>query len=271
MGTMAHELTPDARAATFGPSLLLIDADTELCALLQGFFELRGLRLEAVRDGRRGLARALHGSYELVLLDVMMPGLGGIELLRQLRRRSEVPVIVISARTAQADRILCLDAGADDYLPKPFSSEELLARVRAVLRRADASWRVQSEVLELGPIRLVPRTREAWCDERPLGLTTLEFDILELLVRSAGRAVSRNEVMTCLHQRRITPFDRSLDVHVSRDPQEIRCRGGVIQTIRGVGYFCGVELTRTRRALGAEGAFGRGADYFDDVSCGSSR
>jgi two-component system, OmpR family, response regulator CpxR len=241
---MAHELTPGAGATTPSPSLLLIDADHELCALLQGLFSLRGLRLEAVHDGRRGLARALHGNYELVLLDVMMPGLDGIELLRQLRRRSQVPVIVITARTAQAERVLCLDAGADDYLPKPFSSEELLARVRAVLRRVDASWRVQSEVLELGPIRLVPRTREAWCDERPLGLTALEFDLLELLVRSAGRAVSRNEVMTCLHQRRITPFDRSLDVHVSRIRKKLGRRGGLIQTIRGVGYFCGVELTR---------------------------
>jgi two-component system response regulator CpxR len=242
---MAHELTPGAGVTIPGPSLLLIDADQELCAFLQGFFELRGLRLEAVHDGRRGLARALHGSYELILLDMMMPELGGIELLRQLRRRSEVPVIVISARTAQADRVLCLDAGADDYLPKPFSSDELLARVRAVLRRADASWRIQSEVLELGPCRLVPRTREAWCDERPLGLTTLEFDILELLVRSAGRAVSRNEVMTCLHQRQITPFDRSLDVHVSRIRKKLGRRGGLIQTIRGVGYFCGVELTQS--------------------------
>jgi two-component system response regulator CpxR len=242
---MAHDLTPGTGATTPGPSILLIDADRELCALLQGLFLLRGLRLEAVHDGRRGLARALHGHYELILLDVMMPGLGGIELLRQLRRRSQVPVIVITARTAQAERVLCLDAGADDYLPKPFSPEELLARVRAVLRRVDASWRVQSEVLELGPIRLFPRTRESWCDERPLGLTALEFDLLELLVRSAGRAVSRNEVMTCLHQRRITPFDRSLDVHVSRIRKKLGRRGGLIQTIRGVGYFCGVELTRS--------------------------
>jgi two-component system response regulator CpxR len=247
---MAHELTPGAGATTPGPSILLIDADTELFALLQGPFSLRGLRVEAVHDGRRGLARALHGNDELVLLDVMMPGLGGIELLRQLRRRSHVPVIVIGARTTQAQRVACLDAGADDYLPKPFSCEELLARVRAVLRRVDASWRVLSEVLELGPIRLVPRTREAWCDERPLGLTTLEFDILELLVRSAGRAVSRNEVMTCLHQRRITPFDRSLDVHVSRIRKKLGRRGELIQTIRGVGYFCAVELTRGAECQG---------------------
>ena len=242
---MAHELTFSAGATTPDPAILLIDTDNELCALLRGFFELRGLRLEAVHDGRHGLSKALHGGYDLILLELRMPGFNGIELLRQLRRRSPVPVIVITARTAQAERVLCLDVGADDYLPKPFGPEELFARVRAVLRRVDASWRVRCEVLELGPIRLLPRTREAWCDERALGLTAIEFDILELLVRSAGRAVSRNEVMTILHQRRITPFDRSLDVHVSHIRKKLGRRGGLIQTIRGVGYFYGVEMTRT--------------------------
>jgi two-component system response regulator CpxR len=191
------------------------------------------------------LARAIHGVYGLILLDVMMPGLGGVELLRQVRRRSAVPVIVITARSAQAERVQCLDAGADDYLPKPFLSEELLARVRAVLRRVDRAWRVDPDVLEHGPVRLVPRTREAWCDERALGLTTIEFDILELLLRSAGRAVSRNEVMTTLHRRRISPFERSLDVHVSHIRKKLGRRGGLIRTIRGVGYFYGVESTRS--------------------------
>jgi two-component system response regulator CpxR len=234
-----------AGAATPHPSILLIDADVALCAELKNFLERRGYRLEAVHDGRQGLARAIHGSHGLILLDVMMPGLGGVELLRQLRRRSSVPVIVIAARSAQADRVLCLDAGADDYLPKPFLSEELLARVRAVLRRMDSAWWVDPGVLEQGPIRLVPRTREAWCDERALGLTAIEFDILELLVRAAGRAVSRNEVMTALHRRRITPFDRSLDVHVSHIRKKLGRRGGLIRTIRGVGYFYGVEAARS--------------------------
>jgi two-component system response regulator CpxR len=226
---------------TPGVFILLVDDDVELCELMREFFEQHGMRLEAVHDGRRGLAQALHGGHDLILLDVMMPGLDGIELLRQVRRRSPIPVIVLTARTAQADRVLGLDAGADDYLPKPFGPEELLARVRAVLRRVDASWRVRAEVLELGPIRLVPATREAWCDERELGLTSIEFDILELLVRSAGRAVSRAEVMTILHQRRITPFDRSLDVHVSHIRKKLGRRKAFIRTVRGVGYFCGVE------------------------------
>jgi two-component system response regulator CpxR len=238
---MAQEPTPGVGVTTPGVFILLVDDDVELCELMREFFEQHGMRLEAVHDGRRGLAQALHGGHDLILLDVMMPGLDGIELLRQVRRRSPIPVIVLTARTAQADRVLGLDAGADDYLPKPFSPEELLARVRAVLRRVDASRRVRAEVLELGPIRLVPATREAWCDERVLGLTSIEFDILELLVRSAGRAVSRDEVMTILHQRRITPFDRSLDVHVSHIRKKMGRRGSLIRTVRGVGYLYGVE------------------------------
>jgi two-component system response regulator CpxR len=240
---MTREPTPGAGAATPVVSILLIDDDVELCELMREFFEQNGMRLEAEHDGRRGLAQALHGGHDLILLDVMMPGLDGIELLRQLRRRSPIPVIVLTARTAQADRVLGLDAGADDYLPKPFGPEELLARVRAVLRRVDAAWRVRPEVLETGPIRLTPATREAWCDERALGLTSIEFDILELLVRSAGRAVSRDEVMTILHQRRITPFDRSLDVHVSHIRKKLGRRGALIRTVRGVGYFYGAETT----------------------------
>jgi two-component system response regulator CpxR len=242
---MVYERTYGAGGTTRDPSILLIDADSALCAELRKFFECRGYRLEAVHDGRQGLARANDGGYGLILLDVMMPGLGDVELLRLLRRRSSVPVIVITARSAQAERVRCLDAGADDYLSKPFLSEELLARVRAVLRRVDSAWRVDPEVLELGPIRLVPRTREAWCDERALGLTAIEFDILELLLRSAGRAVSRNEVMTTLHRRRISPFERSLDVHVSHIRKKLGRRGGLIRTIRGVGYFYGVESTRS--------------------------
>jgi two-component system response regulator CpxR len=239
-----YEWANGARATTPGSSILAIDADKELCAQLRALFEGRGYRLEAVHNSREGLARALHGEYGLILLDVMMPELGDVELIRQLRRRSPVPVIVITARSAQAERVVCLDAGADDYLPKPFLPEELLARVRAVLRRVASTWRAGPGVLETGPVRLVPRTREAWCDERALGLTALEFDILELLVRSAGRAVSRNEVMTTLHRRRITPFDRSLDVHVSHIRKKLGRRGNLIRTIRGVGYFFGVELSQ---------------------------
>jgi two-component system response regulator CpxR len=172
-----------------------------------------------------------------------MPGIDALELLRQVRRRSPVHLIVLDAGTSPADRVGVLDAGADDYLPKPFGPEELLARVRAVLRRMDASRQLRAaEVLELGPVRLATGARAAWCDGRPIGLTAIEFDILELLVRSAGRAVSRDEVMTLLHHRRVTPFDRSLDVHVSHIRKKLGRRGSLIRTVRGVGYFFGVDV-----------------------------
>ena len=218
-------------------NILLIDDDVELCSLMREFFDQHGISLEVVNDGRRGLSRAFQGGHDLILLDVMMPGLDGIELLRQIRRRSLVPVIMLTARTAQADRILGLDAGADDYLPKPFGPDELLARIRAVLRRFNAGGRVQSEWLVADPIRLAPGAREVWCDDRPLRLTPIEFEILEIFVRSAGRVVSRDELMTLLHQRRASPFDRSLDVHISHIRKKLGWRGDLIQTIRGIGYL----------------------------------
>ena len=138
-----------------GNSLLLVDDDVELCELMQEFFEQRGFRLDAVHDGRRGVASALAGGHDLILLDVMMPGLDGFEVLRLVRRRSQVPVIMLTARTTQEDRVAGLDAGADDYLPKPFGTAELLARVRAVLRRAGLAPD-EPEVLEAGGVRLDP-------------------------------------------------------------------------------------------------------------------
>jgi two-component system response regulator CpxR len=218
-------------------SILLVDDDVELAALMHEFFARRGMSLEAESDGRRGLARALVGGHDLVLLDVMMPGLDGFELLRLVRRRSPVPVIMLTAQTAQANRVLGLDSGADDYLPKPFDPEELLARIRAVLRRVEGARRLRASVAESGPVRLAAATRSAWCDGRALALTALEFDIFEQLVRAEGRIVSRDELMTILHHRRATPFDRSLDVHVSHIRRKLGRSGSLIRTIRGVGYL----------------------------------
>ncbi len=136
-------------AAQSGASILLVDDDIELCELLQEFFARGDIRLETVHDGRRGLARALNGGHDLLLLDVMMPGLDGFEVLRLLRRQSQVPVIMLTARTTQADRVAGLDAGADDYLPKPFGTAELMARIRAVLRRTGRVPK-ETEVLDAG-------------------------------------------------------------------------------------------------------------------------
>jgi two-component system response regulator CpxR len=220
-----------------GPSILLVDDDAELCELMQEFFGRRGIRLEAVADGRRGLARALAGGHDLILLDVMMPGLDGFELLRLVRRQSEVPVIMLTARTAQVDRVAGLDAGADDYLPKPFGPEELLARIRAVLRRSGASPAPRPESIEVGGVRIDPSARRAWSDGREVEVTSIEFDLLELLVRSAGRILSRTELMATLYRRPASPFDRALDVHVSHVRKKLGDRGHLICTVRGSGYL----------------------------------
>ena len=222
------------------PTVLLIDDDAELCALMADFFAQHGHRLEAVHDGRRGLARALEGGYDVVLLDVMMPGLDGFEVLTQLRRRSNVPVIMLTARTEHADRIMGLNAGADDYLPKPFAPAELLARIQAVLRRAGQAPAFQQDLLEVNGIRLNPGTREVWRERTPVEVTSIEYDILDLLMRSAGRIVSRDQLAAVLYQRESTSNDRAVDVHVSHlrkklDPTDRE----LIKTVRGVGYlFC---------------------------------
>jgi two-component system, OmpR family, response regulator CpxR len=223
-------------------SVLLIDDDTELGELMQEFCAARSIRITAIHDGRRGLAQAFDRTYDLILLDVMLPGLDGFELLRQVRRRSLVPIIMLTARTAKADRVAGLDAGADDYLPKPFDPEELIARIRAVLRRSGRSSAQGLEIFEVNGVRLSPGTREVWSDGRAVDLTTIEFDILDLIVRSAGRVVSRDELTAAIHQRPASPLDRSLDVHVSHLRKKLGRRGPVIRTIRGVGYLFRAEL-----------------------------
>ncbi len=169
----------------------------------------------------------------------MLPGLEGFEVLRQVRRRSDVPIIMLTARTAREDRVAGLDSGADDYLPKPFDPEELVARIRAVLRRSGRSSTVPSEAMEVNGVRLVPGTREVLCSGAPVEITTTEFEILELLMRSAGRIISRNELSAAIYRRPASSQDRSLDVHVSHLRKKLGVLGGLIRTIRGVGYlFC---------------------------------
>ena len=239
-GTMNNDLRP-ARAES-DLSVLLIDDDTELCELMQEFLGSRGIRIDAIHDGRRGLAQAFDRVYDLVLLDVMLPGLDGFELLRQVRRRSDVPIIMLTARTAKDDRVMGLEAGADDYLPKPFDPDELVARIRAVLRRSGRFPAPGVEILEVNGVGLSPGTRQVWSDGRTVDLTTIEFDILDLIIRSAGRVVSRHELAAAIHQRPASPLDRSLDVHVSHLRKKLGRRGAVIRTVRGVGYLFRAEL-----------------------------
>src|SRR5271165_5266316 len=234
--TMVPETTPEVPIAPPSISVLLIDVDTELCELMREYFAERGMVLEAVHDGRRGLGRAMSGNHDLIILDIMLPELDGLEVLRQLRRRSATPIIMLTARTAPMDRVAGLDAGADDYLPKPFGPEELVARIRAVLRRT-GRLAAPADVVEMNGVRLVPGKREVWVEDVPVETTTTEFDLLELLVRSAGRVVSRQELTIVLYQRPATPFDRVLDVHVSHLRKKLGVRGDLIRTVRGVGYL----------------------------------
>jgi two-component system response regulator CpxR len=242
---------PDLAPATNPPPpsaglLLLIDDDVELCKLMAEYFGRQSYRVECVHNGRDGLSRALEGQYDLVILDVMLPVLDGFEVLRQLRKRSSVPVIMLTARTRERDRIAGLDTGADDYLPKPFGPDELMARIRAVLRRLGRVQLAQPEVFRVGTLELNSRTRKVGRPGRTIELTEIEFDILELLVRNAGRAVTRDEITAVLYRRESTPYERSLDVHVSHLRKKLEAEDTLIQTVRGVGYLLasGEEASR---------------------------
>lgn len=224
------------------PFLLLVDDDVELCQLMTEYFTLKELRIECVHNGREGLARALASEHDLVVLDGMLPILDGFEVLRQLRRRSAIPVIMLTARAQERDRIEGLDAGADDYLPKPFAADELLARIRAVLRRYTSAQPVQRALLAVGDVELNPDTGAVRRAGVPVELTAMELQVLELLMRSPGRIVTREEVSAVLYQRRSTPYERSLDVHISHLRKKIEIKGGhMIRSIRGLGYIMSAD------------------------------
>jgi two-component system response regulator CpxR len=217
-------------------SLLLVDDDVELCGMMKEFFAQSGLHVDFAHNGRDGLECALNGAYDLMILDVMLPAFDGFTVLQQLRRRKDLPVIMLTARVRSDDRITGLNSGADDYLPKPFDPDELLARVRAVLRRTDATNWKATEMVTIGGIQINPATRETWSAGSPVELTPLEFDLLEMLMRSAGRVVSREEITTALFEREASPYDRFLDVHVSHLRKKLEGGRKLIRAVRGVGY-----------------------------------
>jgi two-component system response regulator CpxR len=174
-------------------------------------------------------------TFDLIVLDLMLPCMDGFTLLKQLRAKSRVPVLVLTARGEDEDRIVGLEIGADDYLAKPFNPRELVARIRAILRRSVRS----KGRIEVNGVALDPGTREVSCNRRPIEITTLEFDILEILMRSAGSVVSRDALMESLYNRKATPLDRSIDMHVSHLRRKLETDRALIKTIRGVGYqFC---------------------------------
>ncbi len=215
--------------------VLLIDDDVELGGLLTEFFKREGFTFEVENDGRRGLDRALAGGMDLIILDVMLPGMDGFEILRRLREKSRVPVLMLTARGEDVDRIVGLELGADDYLPKPFNPRELAARIRAILRRIDSRTPEHGRV-EVNGVVLDPAAREVTVEGQPIEVTTLEFDILEILMRAAGRVLSRDALMETLYNRKTTPFDRSIDMHISHLRKKLERGAPLIKTVRGVGY-----------------------------------
>jgi DNA-binding response OmpR family regulator len=221
--------------------LLLIDDDAELCALLGEFLKREGFTVDCEHEGNRGLERAAQTGVDLVVLDVMLPGIDGFEILRRLRTHSKVPVIMLTARGEDVDRIVGLEIGADDYLAKPFNPRELAARIRAILRRYEARPAAPAGRIEVNGIVLDPANREVYSGGKPIELTTFEFDILEMLMRSAGRVLSRDALMENFYNRKATPFDRSIDMHISHLRKKLERGESIIKTIRGVGY----QLART--------------------------
>jgi two-component system response regulator CpxR len=221
-------------------TVLLIDDDRELGALLRDFLEGEGHQIRVRYDGRSGLADVETDEPDLVVLDVMLPEMSGFDVLRELRTRSRVPVVMLTARGEDVDRIVGLELGADDYLPKPFNPRELAARIRAVLRRAEGGGPgAPPERLQVGDLMLDPGARVAHRGGHELELTGVEFSILEMLLRDAGRVVGRDDLSRRVLGRRPSTFDRSLDVHLSNLRRKLGPRpdgGDRIKTVRGVGY-----------------------------------
>jgi len=209
----------------------------ELSALMEEFLLSHEIALSVAHDGSEGLARALEGAFDLVILDVMLPSMNGFDVLRQLRRRSTVPVIMLTACVDDEKKVEGLNAGADDYLAKPFSPDELVARIQAVLRRVGRGSALKPEVLEAGGVKLNPGTRQVFRDDSPVEVTSIEYDILEILIRSAGQVVSRDDLARYLYNRQANPLERALDVHVSHLRKKLERGRALIRTVRGVGYL----------------------------------
>jgi two-component system OmpR family response regulator/two-component system response regulator CpxR len=220
--------------------VLLVDDDVELASMLREYIEQEGFEADVVHDGEAGVAGALSGLYAIVVLDVMMPRVGGIEALRRIRAQSQVPVLMLTAKGDDVDRIVGLELGADDYVPKPCTPRELVARLRAILRRTqEAAQVLPSGPLTVGQLVMWPQMRRAqWCGVG-LELTSTEFNLLEMLARNAGRVVSKAELSEQGLGRPLARFDRSIDVHLSSIRHKLGLRGdgrSWIETVRGLGY-----------------------------------
>ncbi|MGI6850754.1 response regulator [Mesorhizobium sp. 1B3] len=219
--------------------VLIVDDDTRLSAMLSDYLSANGFSVHRVADGAAGLAELSRRGPDIVVLDVMMPGIDGFETCRRMRAVSDVPILMLTAKGDETDRIVGLEIGADDYLPKPFNPRELLARLRAILRRRNAGSGAPARLLRFGRLEIDPGSRTVRIDGQEKGLTSYQFDILVTLAESAGRILSREQLMDMVRGEELDAFDRSIDVHISRiraaieaDPRHPRR----IVTVRGSGY-----------------------------------
>lgn len=224
--------------------ILIIDDDDELCDLVSEYLAVEGFAVESAHDGESGLGRALAGEFDLAILDVMLPKKNGFDVLRELRRQSKLPVLMLTAKGDDMERIVGLEIGADDYLPKPFNPRELVARLRAVLRRVQSPPEpkpvVAGEVYTVDDIEVSPTARTAKIGGEDLSLTAVEFDLLAALLEQAGKIVKKEDLSQRVLDRRLSPFDRSLDMHVSNLRKKLGSRPDQserIKTIRSVGYI----------------------------------
>jgi len=233
-----------ATAPGTGQPVLVIDDDRKLCRLIHDYLEPMGYAVTAVHTGPEGVTRASSEPWHAIILDVMLPGLDGFEVLKQIRKTSAVPVLMLTGRGDEADRIVGLEIGADDYLPKTFSPRELLARLRAVTRRTNAGITPAANdrpaEIVVGPLHIHPDARTAVLGDQPLNLTPVEFDLLVSLARAKGRVKTRESLIEEIRERNYDVFDRSVDVHISAlrkklgdDPKSPR----FIRTLRAAGYL----------------------------------
>jgi len=231
--------------------ILVIDDDVELCSLVSEYLRPEGFQVECVHEGRSGLTRATSGDHLLVVLDVMLPGLNGFDVLRRVRDSSRVPVLLLTARGEDVDRIVGLEIGADDYLPKPFNPRELVARIRAILRRTRKSGEQEvPDVIRVGDVELDPATRSVRHHGRPVELTSVEFGLLQVLLREAGRVVTREALVDEVLGRKFSPFDRSIDMHVSKVRKKLGDSDSEdhIKTVRGAGYIFALARPKVKNA-----------------------
>lgn len=225
------------------PQILLIDDDVELTSMLSKFLRYEGFGVQVSHDGDVGASEAMRGKYDLIVLDIMMPRLSGMEALRRIRTETQVPVLMLSARGDYVDKIVGLNMGADDYVAKPCQPAELVARIRAILRRAQTSEAMDANStlrpLQSGVLQMWPSSRKATWQEQPLDLTGIEFSLLEVLVRHAGQLVSKEDISLQAFNRRLERFDRRIDVHISAIRQKLGTRSDGqpwIKSVRGLGY-----------------------------------